>query len=71
MKAIIDRDKFNSLLESRRITWLTSKLKEMGIKIQYKHLISMLGNRVEWHLSVAIGICKIFNVRVEDLFNLK
>jgi hypothetical protein len=71
MKAFINRDKLNDLLESRRFTWLTSKLKDMGIKVEYKHLMSMVNGNSNIHLSVAMGICKIFNVKVEDLFELK
>jgi DNA-binding XRE family transcriptional regulator len=73
MKAHCDRNKINELLESRKITWLTSKLKDMGIKIEYKHLVAMLNNKddVEWRLSVAMGICKIFDKKINDLFILK
>jgi hypothetical protein len=70
MKIQCDRFKINLKLDGRRIPWLVDRLNEYGIKIEYKALIQLLNNRSDWKLIYAVGVCKIFDCKIGDIFYL-
>ena len=68
IKILCDRYKINEKLDGRRIPWLVEKLNENGFKIEYKALVQLLNNRSDWRLIYAVGLCKIFEAKIGDLF---
>jgi len=71
LKAYCDKERLDILLDGRSIKWLCEKLNETGIDIEYPALLANVNNKVEWKLTYAMGIAKLFNVTIEDLFILK
>lgn len=71
IKAYCDKEKIEELLDGRPVKWLGERLNEMGIKIEYPALLANMNNKVEWKLTYAMGIAKLFNTTIEKLFILK
>jgi len=70
LKAKIDRQKIDQLLEGRSIKWLCNQLVKMDIDMNYRALISILNGYSECKITYALGIAKVFEVKVEELFCL-
>jgi len=68
VKILCDRTQIDIRLDGRRIQWLVDKLNENGINIEYKALVQLLNNRADWKLTYAVGLCKIFQAKIGDLF---
>lgn len=71
MKAYCDKEKIEELLDGRPVKWIVEKINEIGIEIEYKTFIAIFNNRNEWKLTYAMGLCKVFNLKIEDVFLLK
>jgi len=68
LKIILNKDKITELLDGRSYAWLLEKLNKKGIPITESAFYHILGNRSECKLSYAIGIARILNVNIDDLF---
>lgn len=70
MRIVCDRFQVNLRLDGRRIGWLVDRLNESGIKVEYKLLVNLLNNHSDWRLIYAVGLCKVFQCKIGDLFYL-
>lgn len=71
MKAYCDKEKIEKLLDGRSVKWISIKLNEIGIKIEYGTFLHLINNRNEWKLTYAMGLCKIFDKHIEDIFYME
>ena len=70
MKILCDRSQVDIKLDGRRIKWLVERINEFGINIEYKLLVNLLNNHSDWKLLYAVGMCKVFQCKLGDLFYL-
>ena len=70
MQILCDRSQVDIKLDGRRIKWLVERINEFGINIEYKLLVNLLNNHSDWKLLYAVGMCKVFQCKLGDLFYL-
>jgi hypothetical protein len=71
MKAYINQDKVKIALDSRPLKYISDKMNEMGIEIQYNNFLHLYHNRINWLLIYAMAVAEILNVPMEDLFYIE
>jgi hypothetical protein len=70
-KIKIDRDKLKKKLDGRDFLWLHRKVVEFGVDVKYTTLLSNIRNEVEWKTIYSYSICKVLNVKFEELFDFE
>lgn len=72
VNAVIDRQKFNDLLKVHKwsIVDFHELLRKEGLPVEYQAFGSILNGRTAWSLTYAMLVCKVLNLKVEDIFYL-
>jgi hypothetical protein len=71
MKAYINRELVDIALDGRPLKYISDKMNEMGINIEYRAFLYSISNKVEWKMTHGIAVAKILKKSVEELFELK
>ena len=71
MRAYLATKKVKLLLDGRPIKFLSDRMNEMGIKMDYNNFLQLYHNRSNWLLLYGLAVAKILNVSIEDIFYIE
>lgn len=71
MRAYCKKDEIDRWLDGRPVKYLFDKMNAIGIDISHKNLLQLLNNKNNWLLIYAIGVTKVLNKKIDDLFYIE
>jgi hypothetical protein len=69
-KIYLDKEKFEQNNPWKNYAVVHRKLQQEGIDLAYKSFNQLINNKVGWGLIYGLAICKLLDVKLEDIFSV-